>query len=597
MAVAKPKLRARTPKGPTPKPKRKLVRWSDSMDKRLLLAIQYVANERAIVLPWDTIGEHLDVTPGAISQHLAKLRHRLVDWGFTVPPPLRRGGNNAVQGPKSRAKVGRRSSTRKGYESDGYENEEDEEPDWKEEEEYGEEESDTPATEVRAIKKGGRKVAAKENGESEEDVKPRVRLQLRLRNSRKPAPTVKSEDDESYASPIGTGEESRPHKRFRAEAGTMPQEPGDNRISRVLSSEGSFTSDVEMGDVGGGNGPRKRADIQEMFSEFSRPTEPREAGPPNTTGIPVDRTYGRFRQRQASRSNLGRNGNNPYDEQNNAELRGGFPMGAEESCFVGQESRNPYKACGNLEESNGLFDQQDDDDNSYHMRSGLHPGSMFSQGGRGRLSAEQDDNPYNGWDNLERDDRLTKEAETVRSANHAQNRTALVQQVLGVSTPAHVTSTPSTPKNKILRNPYANDTTPPYGESSIHSDGGQYIAPMTEMSMQYQRMAGGAVPGFLDQPGNAFLSEPLYPALDPYSQFGAFGSSRNEFIEPRQGPRHDSRSTPSSQPRPGHRQHSGLRISREDMRDPFSSPDFIDYDSFIQSDGLGDTIGGFGDMF
>src|SRR5579862_9203597 len=124
------------------------------MDKRLLLAIQYVANERAIVLPWDTIGEHLDVTSGAISQHLAKLRHRLVDWGFSVPPPLRRGGNTATQGPKSRATASRRLTIRKGYESDGYENEEEEvgeEPDWKEEG-YGEEESDVQTAKAQAMK-------------------------------------------------------------------------------------------------------------------------------------------------------------------------------------------------------------------------------------------------------------------------------------------------------------------------------------------------------------------------------------------------------------------------------------------------------------
>ena len=63
-------------------------------DQRLLLCIQYTCNEKGIKLPWEAIAKQLDpkATEGAVSQHLAKLRARLIEQGQEVPPSLRRGG-------------------------------------------------------------------------------------------------------------------------------------------------------------------------------------------------------------------------------------------------------------------------------------------------------------------------------------------------------------------------------------------------------------------------------------------------------------------------------------------------------------------------
>src|SRR5438876_438472 len=139
------------------------------MDKRLILSIQYVCNERAIVLPWDAIGKHLDVTPGAISQHMAKLRQRLVTWGFGVPPPLRRSsGFGHVSSSRDSAKASHGSNFGRGYEKEGYMNEDDEELDLKEE--SSDEDSDLEMVGARAVKKGSRKVVIEDN--EDEDFKP-----------------------------------------------------------------------------------------------------------------------------------------------------------------------------------------------------------------------------------------------------------------------------------------------------------------------------------------------------------------------------------------------------------------------------------------
>ncbi|KAL2041769.1 hypothetical protein N7G274_005553 [Stereocaulon virgatum] len=82
-----------------PRPeKRHLVRWSDELDKKLLLAIQSKCNQRHILLPWDAIGKLMGehISGGAVIQHLAKLRTRMVSQGLDVPPPLRRGGGPSI---------------------------------------------------------------------------------------------------------------------------------------------------------------------------------------------------------------------------------------------------------------------------------------------------------------------------------------------------------------------------------------------------------------------------------------------------------------------------------------------------------------------
>ncbi|KAK4942651.1 hypothetical protein LTR10_017598 [Elasticomyces elasticus] len=73
--------------------KRVLVRWSDDLDKGVLLAVQYACAEAGIKIPWARVAQVMGprFTEGAITQHLAKLRNLMATTGIPVPPPLKRG--------------------------------------------------------------------------------------------------------------------------------------------------------------------------------------------------------------------------------------------------------------------------------------------------------------------------------------------------------------------------------------------------------------------------------------------------------------------------------------------------------------------------
>lgn len=95
------------------------------MDKKLLLAIQSVCNTDGIRLPWDKVGELMGdrITDGAVIQHLAKIRQRMVSQGLDVPPPLRRGGGSIISTTRSgsatvnRKAVSKKAKPKKGSES------------------------------------------------------------------------------------------------------------------------------------------------------------------------------------------------------------------------------------------------------------------------------------------------------------------------------------------------------------------------------------------------------------------------------------------------------------------------------------------------
>lgn len=67
------------------------------MDKKLLLGLQYSCNGAGLAVPWNDIGRIMGegITGGAVVQHLAKLRNRMIAQGLPVPPPLRRGGGSS----------------------------------------------------------------------------------------------------------------------------------------------------------------------------------------------------------------------------------------------------------------------------------------------------------------------------------------------------------------------------------------------------------------------------------------------------------------------------------------------------------------------
>ena len=70
---------------------------ADAMDKKLLLAVQYQCNSIGLAIPWNDIGTLMGpkITGGAVIQHLAKMRTRMITQNLSVPPPLRRGGGGA----------------------------------------------------------------------------------------------------------------------------------------------------------------------------------------------------------------------------------------------------------------------------------------------------------------------------------------------------------------------------------------------------------------------------------------------------------------------------------------------------------------------
>ncbi|EZG06425.1 hypothetical protein H106_04187 [Trichophyton rubrum CBS 735.88] len=107
MAIKKGDVVAASPKA-TKKPKkplnrppsRSIVRWCDELDRKLLLSIQSACNKCGVRIPWIEVALMMgsNITDGAIIQHLAKLRVRMVELGQDVPPPLRRSAGSA---PKS----------------------------------------------------------------------------------------------------------------------------------------------------------------------------------------------------------------------------------------------------------------------------------------------------------------------------------------------------------------------------------------------------------------------------------------------------------------------------------------------------------------
>ena len=107
------------------------------MDKKLLLAIQYACNTSGVAVPWDKVGVLMgpEISPGAVIQHLAKVRVRMVELGLSVPPPLRRGGSgrstNATSTPKKLgvAKVAKTKSIKKKTKPQS--DDSDEQEDWK----------------------------------------------------------------------------------------------------------------------------------------------------------------------------------------------------------------------------------------------------------------------------------------------------------------------------------------------------------------------------------------------------------------------------------------------------------------------------------
>ena len=102
------------------------------MDQRLLLAIQHACNQASVKIPFDRAGAIMGptVSEGAIIQHLAKLRIRLVNAGESVPPPLKRGGGSGTAAGPSKSAKGKGISKAAGKATSSVADSEDDEDDW-----------------------------------------------------------------------------------------------------------------------------------------------------------------------------------------------------------------------------------------------------------------------------------------------------------------------------------------------------------------------------------------------------------------------------------------------------------------------------------
>ena len=90
------------------------------MDKKLLLAMQYCCNLVGLTMPWSDIGSIMGegISGGAVIQHLAKLRIRMIEQNLSVPPPLKRGGGtrlstSASSGTKAKTSTAKSNGTSK----------------------------------------------------------------------------------------------------------------------------------------------------------------------------------------------------------------------------------------------------------------------------------------------------------------------------------------------------------------------------------------------------------------------------------------------------------------------------------------------------
>ncbi len=177
------------------------------MDKKLLLAMQYQCNYSSLNVPWDDIGRIMGegITGGAVIQHLAKLRARMIAQGLSVPPPLRRGGGGPriataasrvskakatpAKGGKARATQNMTKSTpakpkKTGKKAaPGSDESEEEDDDWKDEDsdaDYGE----RPAKRAKSGARGPMRRNMKTEDSDEEDSTPPKALKRKRQGSK-----------------------------------------------------------------------------------------------------------------------------------------------------------------------------------------------------------------------------------------------------------------------------------------------------------------------------------------------------------------------------------------------------------------------------
>ncbi|KAL8676892.1 MAG: hypothetical protein Q9186_006622, partial [Xanthomendoza sp. 1 TL-2023] len=231
MAPSKTPRRAAFSRPQSTRPKtRNLVRWTDEMDKKLLLTVQWACNIKGVKVPWEIVATEMGptITAGAVIQHLAKFRQRMVAQGVEVPPALTRGGNN--HGPLTKAtttvkveKSTNPGSTRRTAKWGGKLSKKDEDPEEDTEEEDFEmnNESEVEASQKKpnnpkgkAKAKGRNTKAAKLKRQAETDISDEVKDE--------PESSVEQEGSQTR---YGVGDDMWPGKAYQSSKRARTSEP------------------------------------------------------------------------------------------------------------------------------------------------------------------------------------------------------------------------------------------------------------------------------------------------------------------------------------------------------------------------------------
>ena len=275
------------------------------MNKKLLLAIQYVCSTQGPRLPWNEIGKIVgnkradgrvkDLSEGAITQHLAKMRIKMIDAGEDVPPPLRKGGG--LRSTKKSKGSGPNESQATELTDDEAENEEMLEESSESDAELGEPSLHKRHKSAPKSKKGKEKMVDYETASDEEDSKGKSHGNKRKRGKKVARPTKNkssSEDPSVRAvtrprrssveyskfdedSSDSDDMENIPEEYVAAGAGFLEYAESTKESSSELELQGSVNEScmvvLKLGTSKETTDFLKKLDFEDAISGFSSPSE------------------------------------------------------------------------------------------------------------------------------------------------------------------------------------------------------------------------------------------------------------------------------------------------------------------------------------
>lgn len=285
------------------------------MDKKLLLALQFCCNAVGLAVPWNDIGSIMgdQISGGAVIQHLAKLRIRMVEQGLSVPPPLRRGGHgaristsatshtkaNATPAKISKANNAAPKKTKKGAKKvdPGSDDSEEDGDGWVNDDDSDAEYGERPAKRVKSNAKGASRPRKMKAEDSEEEIATPSKPSKRKRQSENSSDVdIKTEFTAAGASwlQLEDDEDSQPktgkktaHKKPSLVV-SLPGMVGGSEENYGEMSDNESEDDV----VGGGDETFTdgsfnygNEEVNEGFSTspYDQGSEPQVDQPPNAT--------------------------------------------------------------------------------------------------------------------------------------------------------------------------------------------------------------------------------------------------------------------------------------------------------------------------